>query len=80
MAENLENQNEPIPSNEFLIAEVAKIKAELDDLKNLKEETFRSHSVKRKPARKTVKKKTSSQRKSYRKKTISKSKKSRRRR
>ena len=67
MSENAEQQKEPIPSNEFLMVEVAKIKAELDELKNLKEQTFGSHSVKRKPARKTVKKKTAAKRKPARK-------------
>ncbi|MFZ8937829.1 MAG: hypothetical protein ACO2Y5_06225, partial [Nitrosopumilaceae archaeon] len=67
MSENSEQQNESNPSNEFLLAEVAKIKAELDELKNLKEQTFRSSSTKRKPARKTVKKKTAVKRKPARK-------------
>ena len=67
MSKNPEQQKEPIPSNEFLMAEVAKIKAEIDKLKNLKEQTFGSHSVKRKPARKTVKKKTAAKRKPARK-------------
>ncbi|MFB5625377.1 MAG: hypothetical protein ACE5RQ_01265, partial [Nitrosopumilus sp.] len=63
MSENAEQQNESIPSNEFLIAEVAKIKAELDELKNLKDKTFGSPSTKRKQVRKTVKKKTAVKRK-----------------
>ncbi|MFB5614486.1 MAG: hypothetical protein ACE5RI_05235, partial [Candidatus Nitrosomaritimum yanchengensis] len=67
MSENAKQQKESIPSNEFLIAEVAKIKAELDELKNLKEQSFGSTSVKRKPVRKTVKKKTATKRKPVRK-------------
>ena len=62
MSENAEQQKEPIPSNEFLIAEVAKIKAELYELKNLKEQTFGSTSGNRKPARKTVKHASKTQR------------------
>ena len=69
MSENNPGQD-PIPTNEFLIAQVAKIKAELEELKNLKDKAFKSSSPKRKPARKTVRKttrKTAAKRKPARK-------------
>ena len=67
MSENNSRQD-PIPTNEFLIAQVAKIKAELEELKNLKDKTFKSSSPKRKPARKTTRK-TAAKRKPARKTT-----------
>ena len=83
MSEKSNLPTEVIPTKEFLINEVTKIKSELEELKNLKDQTFRSSSLKRKPVRKAVKKKAVVKRKPVRKavKKVSKpkqSKKSRR--
>ncbi len=49
----LEQKREQIPSNEYLLEEVAKIRKALKQLKNLKEKTFESTKpkAKRKPAK-----------------------------
>ena len=57
MSENASrSENESNPSNEYLLKEIAKIKAELNHLKNLKDKTFRTtkSKTKRKPVRKRV--------------------------
>ncbi|MDX1441365.1 MAG: hypothetical protein R3237_02780, partial [Nitrosopumilaceae archaeon] len=72
MSENNQGQGDPIPTNEFLIEEVAKIKAELEELKNLKDETYtpsatkRKTAAKRKPARKTAAKRKPARKKGAR--------------
>ena len=60
-------ENESNPSHKFLLEEIAKIKKELNQLKNLKDKTFRSTklSSKRKPVKRrvAVKRKTVTKRK-----------------
>ena len=68
MSENSSRlENESNPSDEYLLKEIAKINAELKELKNLKEKTYRSSkpTAKRKPAKKraAVKRKTVAKRK-----------------
>ncbi|MFQ5440641.1 MAG: hypothetical protein ACE5DL_04175 [Nitrosopumilaceae archaeon] len=68
MSENFSTlENESSPSSEFLREEIAKIKAELNELKNLKEGNSRSTktAVKRKPVKRraAVKRKTAAKRK-----------------
>jgi len=72
MSENSSrSENESNPSNEYLLKEIAKIKEELNHLKNLKDKTFRTtkSKTKRKPVRKrvAVKRKTVAKRKPVRK-------------
>jgi len=76
MSENLSRtENETNPSNEYLLEEIAKIKTELNQLKNLKDQTFqktksllkRKAVPKRKQVKKTVKRKTVPKRKQVKK-------------
>ncbi len=53
----LERERESIPSNEYLLEEIAKIRQVLKQLKNLTEKTFRS--AKPKAKRKAVKRRKS---------------------
>jgi hypothetical protein len=70
MSENFSRiENETNPSNEYLREEIAKIKTELDQLKNLKEQTFQitKSTSKRKPVKKSVKRRTVTKRKPVKK-------------
>ncbi len=68
MSENASrSENESNPSDEYLLEEIAKIKEELQQLRNLKEKTFRSFkpAAKRKPVKRraAVKRKSAAKRK-----------------
>jgi hypothetical protein len=75
MSENSSRlENESNPSDEYLLKEIAKIKAELKELKNLKEKTYRSSkpTAKRKPVKRkaVVKRKTAAKRKPVKRKAV----------
>ena len=75
MSENSSSlENESNPSDEYLLKEIAKIKAELKELKNLKEKTYRSSkpAAKRKPVKRraVVKRKTAAKRKPVKRKAV----------
>jgi hypothetical protein len=79
MSENTSrSENESRPSDEYLFEEIAKIKAELEQLKNFKDKAFRPTKsvVKRKPAKKraAVKKKAVVKRKPAKKRAAVKKK------
>ena len=75
MSENSSSlENESNPSDEYLLKEIAKIKAELKELKNLKEKTYRSSkpAAKRKPVKRraVVKRKTAAKRKPVKRRAV----------
>jgi hypothetical protein len=67
-------ENESNPSDEYLLKEIAKIKAELKELKNLKEKTYRSSkpAAKRKPVKRraVVKRKPAAKRKPVKRRAV----------
>ncbi len=75
MSENSSrSENESRPSDKYLLEEIAKIKNELNQLKSLKDKTFRStkKTAKRKPVRRraVVKRKTAAKRKPVRRRAV----------
>jgi hypothetical protein len=75
MSENSSRlENESNPSDEYLLKEITKIKAELKELKNLKEKTYRSSkpAAKRNPVKRkaVVKRKTAAKRKPVKRKAV----------